>query len=97
MDETTGEIIGKGCFVDGTRHKQRLMTGGVPAESVIAITTLQYPPLADAELLNENAIFVAAARTDVPLLIAEVRRLQALLSEAQKGPKENPPTWEGLL
>jgi hypothetical protein len=35
------------------------------------------------ERWDENAHFIAHARTDVPRLIAEIRRLQALLDSRQ--------------
>ena len=43
-----------------------------------------------------DAAFIAAARSDVPALVAEVRRLQALLAPAPGGEGEPPrPTDHG--
>lgn len=55
---------------------------GVP-EEVVCLTLLQDPKMAthSSGLWDENAIFIASARTAVPALIAEVRRLRQLLAE----------------
>ncbi len=59
---------------DGDKHQ-------ADPNSVVAITLLQAPLLARTDECDENALFIAHARTDVPLLIAEVRRLQAQVGE----------------
>lgn len=79
--EETGELLGAGLYNDGGRRKKRLMPGGVDPETVIAITTLQYPRLADLENHSENALFIAYARDDVPALVSEVRRLRRIVND----------------
>jgi hypothetical protein len=37
------------------------------------------------EVLNDDAVFIAAARTDVPALVTEVRRLRTKLATIQTG------------
>ncbi|MDI3408815.1 hypothetical protein [Streptomyces cavernicola] len=48
---------------------------------IVATTLVRQPRHADAadERWDENARFIAAAREDVPALVAEVRRLRQLL------------------
>jgi hypothetical protein len=48
---------------------------------VVAITLLQEPSLAGPEEYEENTTFIAHARTDVPKLVAEIRRLRAELDQ----------------
>lgn len=73
--------------VDGLYHDdgRGLAAGGkeqAPPEQIIAITLLQSPHLADVkdELWDENTLFIAYARSDIPRLIGEVRRLRARLN-----------------
>ncbi|NIH87691.1 hypothetical protein [Amycolatopsis granulosa] len=49
--------------------------------TVVAGTLVQHPRYVDVadQRWDENAQFIAAARTDVPRLLAEVRRLRRLL------------------
>lgn len=56
-----------------------------PPENVVAITLLQHPLLAEVGdgLWDENTLFIAHARDDVPRLIAEIRRLKAVLASLQ--------------
>jgi hypothetical protein len=57
----------------------------VPSGTVVAITLLQHPGLAVVrdERWDGNARFIAAARTYLPRLVAEVERLQAALAAVQ--------------
>lgn len=48
-----------------------------PPESVIAITLLQQPRLADNNKCDENMLLIAALRNSYPRLAAEIRRLTA--------------------
>lgn len=48
-------------------------------EKVLAITLLQSPPLATNDAFDELTIFFAAARADIPALIAEVERLNQVV------------------
>jgi hypothetical protein len=52
-------------------------------EEIVALTLAQDPRYAttDDGLWEQNARFIANARHDVPRLVAEVRRLRALLEE----------------
>lgn len=58
-----------------------LAIGGNDPATVVAITCIQAPLLAMAEREEENALFIAAARADIPRLVATVRELWALLRE----------------
>lgn len=51
--------------------------------TVVASALVQHPRYVDVadQRWDENAQFIAAARTDVPRLLAEVRRLRRLLDE----------------
>lgn len=53
------------------------------SEQVIAITLLQSPRLADCDECDENTLFIAHARSDIPRLIAEIRRLRAMILDSQ--------------
>ncbi|TYC21377.1 hypothetical protein FXF52_26245 [Micromonospora sp. MP36] len=50
---------------------------------IVAATLVQQPRYVDVadERWDENALFIASARRDVPRLIAEIRRLRHLLAE----------------
>lgn len=74
-----GTLVGPREYSDGTRHKKRIMEGGVSYERVVAITCLQMPLLTLLDESEENTRFVAHAREDIPALIAEIRRLNGLL------------------
>jgi hypothetical protein len=52
--------------------------------TILAATLVQHPRYVDIadERWDENAIFIAHARVDVPRLIDEVRRLRRLLSKS---------------
>jgi len=52
-------------------------------KAIIAITLLQSPRLATVAACDENTIFIAHARTDVPTLVAEVRRLRRRVVELE--------------
>lgn len=54
------------------------------SEKVIAITLLQSPRLAECNECDENTLFIAHARSDIPRLIAEIRRLKAGVSDSQE-------------
>jgi len=58
------------------------------SKTVIAITLLQNPLLCRAPLYNENADFIAQARTDVPRLVAEIKRLRGILQGIGLGGSE---------
>ncbi|MGC0317060.1 hypothetical protein [Kitasatospora acidiphila] len=55
---------------------------------VVAATLVQQPRYVDIadERWDENAIFIASARQDVPRLISEIRRLHRLLEEKSQAP-----------
>jgi len=55
--------------------------------SVVAITLLQMPNLCCPKECEENTEFIAQARSDVPRLVAEVRRLKKQLQKLQVGRK----------
>jgi hypothetical protein len=57
----------------------------VDPKSVVAITLLQTPQFCCPEKIEENSEFIAYARSDVPRLIAEVRRLNAELEKLKGG------------
>ena len=48
---------------------------------VIAITLLQEPLLCRSKEFENNSIFIAAARSDIPKLVEEVRRLKEELGK----------------
>lgn len=52
---------------------------------VVAATLIQHPRYVDCSdgRWEENAIFIASARDMVPRLVAEVRRLRALLDDEE--------------
>lgn len=54
---------------------------------VVAATLVQEPRYAAIrdDRSDENARFIAACRTDVPMLVAEVRRLRALSNTERNG------------
>lgn len=78
--QARGKQNENGLYVDGGRGRKLLVEGTVDDESVVAITCLQYPRLAYQEAGDDNALFIAHAREDVPALLAEVHRLRELLS-----------------
>jgi hypothetical protein len=47
--------------------------------TIVAATLVQHPAYAyvEDERWHENAVFIASARSDVPRLIAEIRRLRS--------------------
>jgi hypothetical protein len=51
-------------------------------EKNVALTLVQDPQYAviSDDLWDENAAFIASARTDVPRLVAEIRRLRSMLN-----------------
>ncbi len=57
---------------------------------VVAITLLQSPLLAcvKSREWDENSVFIAHARTDIPLLAAEVRRLRMRVDGLRRSLKE---------
>jgi hypothetical protein len=57
---------------------------------MIAATLVQQPRYVDIadERWDENAAFIAAARTVVPRLLAEIRRLRGLLDDVPPPPRE---------
>jgi hypothetical protein len=68
-------------------NKTRMWAGSrqqANPEGVIAITLLQSPGLAVADACDENTLFIAHARTDVPSLVSEVRRLRERVAELEK-------------
>ncbi|MBG0819589.1 hypothetical protein HS048_02295 [Planomonospora sp. ID91781] len=55
---------------------------------LVAATLVQFPEpyvTGPDDRWDANAVFIAHARSDVPRLLAEVRRLRALLDEARHG------------
>jgi hypothetical protein len=60
------------------------LPGQEPPDTVVAITFLQYPGLAECNQHDENTEFIAHAREDVPRLVAEIRRLRAELENARR-------------
>ncbi|MDK2011134.1 MULTISPECIES: hypothetical protein [unclassified Deinococcus] len=76
-----GKLSEVGLYVDGGRGKKLLVEGAIDDESVVAITCLQFPRLAYQDACDDNALFIAHARDDMPRLLAEVRRLRALLAQ----------------
>src|SRR6185436_15609990 len=67
-------------------NKTRMWAGSqqqARPEDVIAITLLQNPQLAIADACDENTLFLAHARTDIPRLVTEVRRLRARVLELE--------------
>lgn len=79
--EARGKLSEVGLYVDDGRGKKLLVEGEIDDESVIAITCLQFPRLAYQDACDDNALFIAHARDDIPRLLAEVRRLRALLAQ----------------
>jgi hypothetical protein len=75
----------------GGRHNQRVLATRAP-DGVVMDNEPYYPQMvapADQE-------FCAAARTDVPALVAEVRRLRALVKEAyEEGARDADPYGAG--
>jgi len=61
-------------------HDQRFI-GEQDDETVVALTLLQAPRLADAPEFEENTEFIAHARDDIPALLAEVERLRVGLRQ----------------
>lgn len=55
----------------------------VDRSTVVAITLLQRPCLCVPDAFDENTEFIAHARSDIPRLIEEIKRLKALI--ASKG------------
>jgi hypothetical protein len=49
------------------------------SSEVVAATLVQEPRYVDVgdQRWNQNAVFIAAARTDIPRLVAEIRRLRS--------------------
>jgi hypothetical protein len=47
-------------------------------ESIVCMTLLQYPRMVDIkdQRWQENATFISQARTDIPMLLAEINRLR---------------------
>ncbi|MVN85187.1 hypothetical protein GO986_00185 [Deinococcus sp. HMF7620] len=78
--QARGKLSDVGLYLDDGRGRRLLVEGDIDDESVVAITCLQYPRLAYQDACDDNAIFIAHAREDVPALLAEVHRLRALLS-----------------
>jgi hypothetical protein len=72
---------GRRGLADGGKHQ-------ADPNGVIAITLLQGPYLACSRECDENALFIAHARADVPLLVAEVRRLQGQVAALIKRVKD---------
>lgn len=68
---------------DGKQSMDEESHDKADSEKVIAITLLQSPQLADCDECEENTVFIAHARSDIPRLIAEIRRLRAMISEVQ--------------
>lgn len=94
---TDDELYSSAAYVsieasDFNHDNKTRMSAGSPQqakpEGVIAITLLQNPQLAVADACDENALFIAHARTDVPQLIAEVRRLRERVVEMEKSARK---------
>ncbi|GGR31889.1 hypothetical protein GCM10008957_48190 [Deinococcus ruber] len=66
----------RGLSLDGGRARRFMVEGNIDDEQVIAITCLQSLQLAYQDASDENALFIAHAREDVPALLAEIRRLR---------------------
>lgn len=91
-DGTTREFTTTGDFIhDGGNGMALGFPDQADSESVVAITLLQQPRLADPDGCDENTLFIAAARSDVPALaadvaalVAEVARLRAAQEDARE-------------
>jgi len=58
---------------EGDRHQ-------VDRSTVVAITLLQRPCLCTPHAFDENTEFIAHARSDVPRLIEEIKRLKSVIA-----------------
>jgi hypothetical protein len=79
-------------------NKRGMGYGGadqVDPDKVIAITLLQQPELVYQDKCNENTIFIANARADVPRLLDHIRYLEQALIEARNKGIDTVPTVEG--
>lgn len=61
------------------------------------VSTLQTPPLATNNAYDELTLFIAAARTDIPALIAEIERLNGVIRSWQAEKAEKEQTEEETL
>ncbi|MEV6107041.1 hypothetical protein AB0M28_20345 [Streptomyces sp. NPDC051940] len=60
-------------------------------QQIVAATLVQQPRYVDVadDRWDENALFIAHARDDIPRLIAEIRRLQHLLATKDQKTEEH--------
>jgi hypothetical protein len=71
-----------------THDEKKGMSDGdpnqAPPSTVVAITLLQAPRLCLSDAFEENTEFIAHARSDIPRLIEEIKRLKSLIAEQGK-------------
>ncbi|MFB9993413.1 hypothetical protein ACFFLM_15710 [Deinococcus oregonensis] len=72
-----------GLYVDDGRGQKLMVENQIDDTQVVAITCLQFPRLVYQDACDDNALFIAHAREDVPALLAEVLRLRALVKGQQ--------------
>jgi len=86
-DEPNADLFASGyhgLMFDGGNSMAYGFPDQAQSDSVIAITLLQSPRLADNNECDENTEFIAAARTAVPQLLMEVFKLRQQLVMAQQ-------------
>lgn len=64
-------------------HREQFIEAGNDSGQLLGVTMQRMEDGLDQLPGVDNAAFIAHARTDVPRLIAEIRRLQALVDEQQ--------------
>jgi len=74
-DESSRSLLGVSTKPDTGLHET---FGGAHAETMVAVTMDHYLAQHTAQRWSEDAEFIACARTDVPVLVAEVRRLRRI-------------------
>jgi len=68
-------------------NRRGLSDGGrnqVDPSTVVAITLLQGPCLCRPDEFDENTEFIAHARSDIPRLIEEIKRLKSIITNQAK-------------
>ncbi len=84
IDRVSGDVIGPG------EQSSQLSYGGVLVSTHPCVTiAVSYELDAAWGAEPEDMVFIANARTDVPRLVAEVRRLRALVSVPEDAPTLN--------
>jgi hypothetical protein len=85
LDDTHGMSLITVSTVPGN-PLQREQWPSFDSGDIVAATLVQEPSYAAIhdDRSDQNARFIAASRTDVPMLVAEVRRLRALLSTYER-------------